>query len=61
MCLSVGTYVLYVTRKHWGYVSQLPDSVGNRKIKRKQGIFLVVGLLFLLCAAWDLWRFLTSK
>jgi hypothetical protein len=59
--LSVGTYVLYVTRKHRSYVSQLRDSVGNRKIKRQQRILLVVGLLFLLGAAWNVWRFVASK
>lgn len=61
ICLFVGTYALYVTKKHWSYVSQLPDSVGNRKIKRQQRMFLVVGLLFLLAAAWNFWLLASSN
>jgi len=59
--LSVGLDALYVVRKHWGYVSQLPDSPGNRKTKRQQKILLVVGFLFLLGAVWKLSLFLASK
>jgi hypothetical protein len=53
--LFFGVYSLYVARKHWNYVSQLRDSVGNRKIKRQQKGFLVVGILSLLYAAWNIW------
>ena|SRR6266550_6877168 len=53
----VGVYSLYVTRKHWSYVSQLRDSVGNRKIKREERALLVVGVLSLLYAAWNVWLF----
>ena len=52
-----GLYSLYVTRRHWRYVSQLPDSVGNRKIKREQKGLLVWGVLSLLYAAWNVWLF----
>lgn len=57
MCLSVGAVVLYGTRKQWNYLRQLPDSVGNRKIKRQQNMFLIIGVLFLLVAAWTFWLF----
>ncbi len=59
--LFVGAYTLYVTRKHRKYVSQLPDNIGNRKIKRQQTIFLIVGLLFLVAAAWNFWFLASSK
>jgi len=59
--LSVGTYALYVTRKHRKYVSQLPDSIGNRKIKRQQLMFVIVGLLCLLAAAWNFWLLASLK
>lgn len=59
--LSVGIYVLYVTKKHRRYVSQLRDSVGKRKIKRQQGMLLIVGLIFLLGAAWNLWLSFSSR
>ncbi len=61
ICLSVGAMGLYGVGKHWNYVSQLPDSVGNRKIKRQQKMFLIVGFLLLGCAAWNLWRFASLK
>lgn len=59
--LFVGAYTLYVTRKHRKYVNQLPYSIGNRKIKRQQTMFLIVGLLFLVAAAWNLWLLASSK
>jgi len=59
--LSVGLYALYVVRRHSGYVRQLRDSPGNRRIKRQQKIMLVIGLLFLLAAVWKLLIFATSR
>jgi hypothetical protein len=53
----VGVYSLYVTRKHRNYVSHLWDSVGNRKIKREEKALLVVGVLSLLYASWNVWLF----
>lgn len=50
--LSVGTYGLNVTMRHWSRVRQLPDSVGSRKIERLQMTFLTLGVLFLLAAIW---------
>lgn len=61
ICLSVGAFVLQGTRKHWSYVSQLPDSVGNRKIRRQQRIVVIVALLFLVGAAWNVWLFASLK
>jgi len=55
--LSVGVYSLYVARKHSNFLSQLRDSVGNRKIKRQEKALLVVGVLSLLYAAWNIWLF----
>jgi hypothetical protein len=59
--LSAGAYALYVTKKHWNYVSHLKDSAGNRKIKRLQTMFLTLGVLFVLGAIWNLWLFVRSK
>ncbi len=59
--LFAGAYVLYATRRHWKYVSQLPDSLGNRKIKRQQMMFLIVGLLCLCGAVWNFWLLAASK
>ena len=59
--LSVGLYALYVVREHSGYVRQLRDSPGNRKIKRREKSLFVMGLIFLLAAAWRLWLFITSR
>lgn len=61
ICLFVGALVLQGTRKHWSYVSQLPDSAGNRKIKRQQKMFVIVALLFLLGAAWNFWLVASLK
>jgi uncharacterized membrane-anchored protein len=61
ICLFVGGFALYVTRKHWSYVSRLPDSAGNRRIKRQQRILLFVGFLFLLGAAWNFLLVALSK
>src|SRR5258706_999417 len=36
ICLSIGAYGLYAIRKRWAYISQLRDSAGNRKLKRRQ-------------------------
>ena len=57
----VGVYALYVALKHRRYVSQLPDSAGNRKIKRQQAILFITSFLFLLGAAWKLWLLASSK
>jgi len=56
-----GTYALYVVGRHRGYVRQLQDSLGNRKIKQRAKIYFVMGILMLLASAWNFWRFFTSK
>jgi hypothetical protein len=52
-----GANMLYVSRRHWDYVNQLRESIGNRKIKREQMVQLVVGVLCLIYAAWNFWLF----
>jgi len=59
--LFVAGFVLQGTRKNWNYISQLPDSVGNRKIKRRQKMIVIVALLFLVGAAWNFWLFASLK
>jgi hypothetical protein len=56
-----GAYGLYVTQRYRKFVSHLPDSIGNRKIKRLQAIFLIGGLLLLFAAAWNFWLLAVSK
>lgn len=60
-CLFVGAFVLHGARKNWSYLSQLPDSVGNRKIRRRQKLIIIAALLLLFGAAWNCWLFASLK
>lgn len=59
--LSVGTYLLYSNRKYERYVNQLKDTPGTQKLKRQRKRLFILGLLCLLGAAWNFWRFALTK
>jgi uncharacterized membrane protein HdeD (DUF308 family) len=55
--LAVGAYCLYRPMSSRAYLKQLPDSPGNRSLKRPQAYLFIFGIAALAIGIWHLVMF----
>jgi uncharacterized membrane protein HdeD (DUF308 family) len=59
--LVVGVYCLYRPKSTRAYLKRLPDSPGNRSLKRQRAYLFLVGIAALAIGMWHLVMFFRSQ